>query len=81
MDTNSALGVEFCSLPNCFCSFPNEMTKMPLRELTHASVNLQILQRELSHVFIICNFFPNLFNRNAKCYGKSIDEKQRKGVG
>jgi len=29
---------ELCSLPNNFCSFPTEMTKMSLRELTHATV-------------------------------------------
>jgi len=31
--------VEFCSLPKRFRSFPSEMTKLPLRMLTHTSVN------------------------------------------
>ena len=29
---------EFCSLPNSSCSLPTEILKIPLRELTHASV-------------------------------------------
>ena len=32
-----------------------------LRELTHASVNLQILQGELTHVSKYAIFFSNLF--------------------
>jgi len=31
-------GLEFCSLLKWFCSFPSEMTKIPLRDLSHASV-------------------------------------------
>ena len=30
--------IEFWSLPNTFCSFPTEIPKIHLRELTHASV-------------------------------------------
>jgi len=29
---------EVCFLPNTFCLFPTEIPKVPLRELTHASV-------------------------------------------
>ena len=32
--------VELCSSPNTFCSFPTKILKLPLRELSHASVNL-----------------------------------------
>ena len=34
------LFIELCSLPNRNCSHPTEKTKMPLRMLSHASVNL-----------------------------------------
>jgi len=34
-----AMEWEFCSLPNTFCSFPTEIPKILMRELTHASVN------------------------------------------
>jgi len=40
-----------CSLPKQFCSFPNEMTKILLRDLSHASVNLK-KKRELTHADI-----------------------------
>ena len=30
--------IENCSLPKRFYSFPSEMTKMPLRDLSYASV-------------------------------------------
>jgi len=30
---------DFCSSPNSFCSFPTKLLKIPLRWLTHASVN------------------------------------------
>jgi len=39
---------ESCSLPKQICSFPSVMTKMPLRDLRHASVNLKKNKCELT---------------------------------
>jgi len=41
-----ALILELCSLPNSFCSFPTEKTKIPLHMLT---------QYELTHIAIYTN--------------------------
>jgi hypothetical protein len=42
LETRAPLIYELCSLPNRNCSLPTEKTEMPLRELTHAGVNLYV---------------------------------------
>jgi len=67
----SELIKEFCSLPNSFFSFPSELTKIPLRELTHA---------ELTHAGVFWSFHLKMRKNfwvkskipNKKCLGRMI---------
>ena len=71
---------ELCSVPIIFCSFPTEISKMPLHELTHAAwvnTHTPYMQRDLNYVAWLKsrlrrkkNNFPwKLSPMGAKCVG------------